>query len=139
MLKTPRRGVPFRLYVAAEDKVIGAVLTQETEDKEYVITYISRRLIDAETRYTFTEKLCLSLYYACTKLKHYLLSSTCIVVCQTDVLKRMLQKTILNDRIGEWAYALLEYDLACESLKSMRGQIVPDFIVEHRINDKHDL
>jgi len=114
-------------------------LTQETEVKEYVITYISRRLINAETRYTFTEKLCLSLYYACTKLRHYLLSSTCIVVCQTDVLKCMLQKPILNDRISEWAYALGEYDLACESLKSMRGQIVLDFIVEHRINDKHDL
>jgi len=28
--------------VAAEDKIIVAVLTQETEDKEYVITYISR-------------------------------------------------------------------------------------------------
>ena len=47
--------------MAAEDKIIVAVLTQETEDKEYVITYISRRLIDAETRYTLTEKLCLSL------------------------------------------------------------------------------
>ena len=49
--------------MAAEDKIIVAVLTQETEDKEYVITYISRRLIDAETRYTLTEKLCLSLLY----------------------------------------------------------------------------
>ena len=123
MLKAPRRGVPFRLYVAAEDKIIVAVLTQETEDKEYVITYISRRLIDAETRYTFTEKLCLSLYYACTKLRHYLLSSTCIVVCQTDVIKHMLQKLILSGRIGKWAYALVEYDLACELLKSMRGKL----------------
>ena len=79
-------------YVAAEEKVIGAVLTQETEGKEYIITYLSWRLIDAETRYTFIEKLCLSLYYACTKLRHYLLSSTCIVVCQTDVIKHMLQK-----------------------------------------------
>ena len=67
--------------MAAEDKVIGAVLTQETEGKEYIITYLSRRLIDAEMRYTFIEKLCLSLYYACSKLRHYLLSSTCIVVC----------------------------------------------------------
>jgi len=81
VLKAPRRGVPFRLYVAAEDKIIGVVLTQETEGKEYIITYLSRRLIDAETRYTFIEKLCLSLYYACTKLKHYLLSSACIVTC----------------------------------------------------------
>ena len=73
VLKAPRRGVPFKLYIAAEDKVIGAVLTQETEGKEYIITYLIRQLIDAETRYTFIEKLCLCLYYACTKLRHYLL------------------------------------------------------------------
>ena len=108
--------------MAAEDKVIGAVLTQEIEGKEYIITYLSRRLIDAETRYTFTEELCLSLYYACTKLRHYLLSSTCIVVCQTNVIKHMLHKPILSSRISKWAYALVEYDLACEPLKSMRGQ-----------------
>ena len=106
------RCIPFRLYVVAEDKVIGAVLTQETKEKEHVITYVGRRLIDAETRYTFIEKLCLSLYYACTKLRHYLLSSTCIVTCQADVIKHMLQKRILSGRIGKWAYALVEYDLS---------------------------
>jgi hypothetical protein len=42
VLKAPRRGVPFKLYVAVEDKVIGAVLTQETKSKEYIITYLSR-------------------------------------------------------------------------------------------------
>ena len=93
--------------MAAEDKIIGAVLTQETEGKEYIITYLSRRLIDAETRYTFIEKLCLSLYYAWTKLRHYLLSSACIVTCQANVIKQMLQKPILSGRIGKWAYALV--------------------------------
>ena len=123
MLKAPKRGVPFRLYVAAEDKIIGPVLTQETEGKEYIITYLSRRLVDAETRYTFIEKLCLSLYYAYTKLRHYLLSSTCIVTCQADVIKHMLQKPILSGRIGKWAYALVEYDLAYESLKSVKAKL----------------
>ena len=84
-------------------------------------------------------ELCLSLYYACTKLRYYLLSSTCIVVCQTDVIKHMLQKPILSGRICKWAYALVEYDLACEPLKNMIGQIVVDFIVEHQINGEHDL
>ena len=51
----------------------------------------------------------------------------------------MLQKPILSGRIGKWAYVLIEYDLACELLKSIKGQIVVDFIVEHRINDEHDL
>jgi hypothetical protein len=57
ILKAPQAGVSFRLYIAAEDKVIGAVLIQETEGKEHVVTYLSRRLVDAETRYTFIEKL----------------------------------------------------------------------------------
>ena len=42
VLKVPKRGTPFRLYVAAEDKVICTVLTQETEGKEYIIIYVSR-------------------------------------------------------------------------------------------------
>jgi hypothetical protein len=45
-----------------------AVLTQVMEDKEHIITYLSRYLIDAEIRYSFIEKLCLSLFYACSKL-----------------------------------------------------------------------
>ena len=61
ILRAPKRGIPFKLYIAAEEKVIGAVLTQEVDGKEYIITYVSRRLLDAETRYTFIEKLCLSL------------------------------------------------------------------------------
>ena len=51
----------------------------------------------------------------------------------------MLQKPILCGRIAKWAYALVEYDLAYESLRAIKGQIVADFIVEHRINDKHGL
>jgi hypothetical protein len=74
---------------------------------------MSRRLLDAETRYVFMEKLCLSLYYACSKFRH-ILSSSCIVACQYDIIKHMLLKPILSGKIGKWAYALVEYDLAYE-------------------------
>jgi hypothetical protein len=36
--------------------VIGAVLTQEPDGKEYVVAYESRRLLGTETRYTFIAK-----------------------------------------------------------------------------------
>jgi ribonuclease HI len=139
MLKAPQVGVPFRLYIAAEDKVIGVVLTQETEGKEHVVTYLSRRLVYAKTRYTFIEKLCLCLFYACTKCRCYLMSSHCTVSGQTDVIKYMLQNPIMSGRIVNWAYALKEYDLAYKPLKSMKGQVIADFIVEHRIDDTHKL
>jgi ribonuclease HI len=46
----------------------------------------------------------------------------------------MLQQPILSGRIGKWAYALIEYDLAYDPLKSMKGQVVVDFIVRHSID-----
>jgi hypothetical protein len=122
-MKSPMVGIPFWLYIAVEDVVIRTVLTQVMEGKEHIITYLSRRLIDAETRYSFIEKLCLSLFYGCSKLRHYLLFSTCVVVCQADIIRHMLQQPILSWRIGKWAYALIEYDLAYEPLKSMKGKL----------------
>jgi hypothetical protein len=120
-MKAPMAGIPFRMYIAVKDIRIGAVLMQVMEGKEHVITYLSRHLVDAKTRYSFIEKLCLSLFYACSKLWHYLLASTCVVACQADIIKHMLQQLILSGRIGKWAYALIEYDLAYEPLKSMKG------------------
>jgi hypothetical protein len=54
------------------------------------------------------------------------------------MVKHMLQQLILSMRIRKWAYALIEYDLAYEPLKSMRGQVVADFIVEHSIDQNID-
>jgi hypothetical protein len=138
MMKAPVAGTPFQLYIIAEDAVIGVILTQVMEGKEHIITYLSRCLINVETRYSFIEKLCLSLFYACSKLWHYLLSSTCIVACQPNVIKHMLQQPILSGRIGKWAYALIEYDLAYESLKSIKCQVVADFIIEHSIDQNNN-
>jgi hypothetical protein len=50
----------------------------------------------------------------------------------------MLQQSILSGRIVKWAYDLIEYDLAYESLKSIKGQVVADFIVEHIIDQNSD-
>jgi hypothetical protein len=134
VLKAHMVGIPFRLYIATEDAVIGAISMQIKEGKEHIITYLSWHLIDDETRYSFIERLCLSLFYACSKLQHYLLSSTCIAMCQADVIRHMLQQSILSGKIGKWPYALIEYDFAYEPLKSIKGQVVADFIVGHCID-----
>jgi hypothetical protein len=71
--------------------------------------------------------------------RHYILSSSCIVACQYDVIKHMLLKPILSGRIGKWAYALAEYDLAYKPLGSMKGQVVADFKVDHAIDVDHSV
>jgi hypothetical protein len=116
VLRALKTGNPFKMYITAQEWVIGAVLLQEQDGKEFPVAYVNRRLLDAETQYVFMEKLCLSLYYACSKFRHYILSSSCIVACQYDVIKHMLLKPILSGRMGKWAYALVETDLAYEPL-----------------------
>jgi hypothetical protein len=61
------------------------------------------------------------------------------VACQYDVIKHMLLKPNLSGRMGKWAYALVEYDLAYEPLRSMKGQVVADFIVHHAIDVVHSV
>jgi hypothetical protein len=85
---------PFKMYVAMQERVIGAVLLQEEDGKEFLVAYVSRCLLDAETWYVFMEKLCLSLYYVCSKFRHYILSSSCIVARQYDVIKHMFKANL---------------------------------------------
>jgi ribonuclease HI len=59
------------------------------------------------------------------------------VACQYDAIKHMLLKPILSKRLGKWACALVEYDLAYEPLRSMNGQVVADFIVDHDVDVGH--
>jgi hypothetical protein len=46
----------------------------------------------------------------------------------------MLYQPILRGRIGKWAYTLIEYDLTFEPLKTLKRQVLADFIIEHGID-----
>jgi hypothetical protein len=53
VIKAPKVGISFRLYIVSEDSVIGVVLMQVTDGKEHMVAYLSRCLIDTKTRYSF--------------------------------------------------------------------------------------
>ena len=110
------------------------MLAQEDENGvERPIYYLSRVLNDAETRYSEVEKLCLCIYFSCTKLKQYIKPVDVYVSYHFDVFKYMLSKPILHSRIGKWALALTEYSLTFMPLRAVKGQVVADFIVDHSI------
>ena len=131
VLVPPQKHKPFKLYLSIDECAIGSALIQEFEGKEHVTYFISRRLLDAETRYSPVERLCLCLYFSCTKLRHYLLSAECVIVSKDDVIRYMLSLPILNGRIGKWILALSEFDLRYESTKAVKGQVMVDFVVQH--------
>jgi hypothetical protein len=131
VLMPPQDNKPFKLYLSANERAIGPALVQEFEGKERVVYFVSRRLLDAETRYQAVERLCLCLYFSCTKLRPYLLIVECTVVCKDDVVKYMLSLPILKGRIRKWILALSEFDLTYQSAKTIKGKVMADLVTQH--------
>jgi ribonuclease HI len=124
---------PFYIYLSVGDTSITSLVVQVYDGKEKVVFYLSRRMLDMETRYPEIEKLCLCLFFTCTKLRHILLSAEVIVICKSDVIKHMLSAPVLKGRLGKWMFALLEFDIRYQPAKAVKGQALTDLIVE-RIN-----
>ncbi|XP_043700029.1 uncharacterized protein LOC122650699 [Telopea speciosissima] len=127
-----RQGVPLKLYIFAAEGLIGSLLAQDNEvGKEQAVFYLSRVLTEVERKYPAIEKLCLALFFSCTKLRYYLLPATVDVVCQTDIIKYMLMRPISRGRVGKWTLALIEFALQYIPQKAVKGQALVDFLVDH--------
>jgi ribonuclease HI len=109
------------------------VVIQVHDVKERVMFYLSRRMLDVETRYPEIEKLCLCLFFTCIKLRHILLSTEMIVICKLDVIKHMLSAPMLKGQLRKWMFAVLEFDIRYQPAKAVKGQVLADLIAE-RIN-----
>jgi hypothetical protein len=92
----PQQDRPFYNYLSVGDTSIASVVVQVYDGKEKVVFYLSKRMLDTETRYHEIEKLCLCLFFTCTKLQHILLSTKIIVIYKSDVIKHMLTTPVLK-------------------------------------------
>ena len=124
VLKPAMPGIPLRLYLTTTDSAVGAMLAQEIEGKENAVYYISKKLIEYETKYTQLEKLSIALVWATKKLRHYMLSHTIHVISKADPLKYLFEKPALNGRLSRWLVMLAEFDLKYIPQKSIKGSAV---------------
>jgi hypothetical protein len=112
---------------------ITTVVVQVHDSKEKVVFYLSRRMLDTETRYHEMEKLCLCLFFTCTKLRHILLFAEIIVICKSNIIKHILSALMLKGWLGKWMFTLSEFDIQYQPAKVVMGQALADLIAE-RIN-----
>ena len=132
ILMRPLRGQPLKLYLSAAKEFIRWLMAQNNDEgHEQIVYYLSRVLNSAETRYSPIEKLCLALYFACMKLRHYLIKSQVYMVSQTDLMKYMLSRPLITRRIRKWSLALLEFTLVYFPHKSVKGQALANFLADH--------
>ncbi|KAK1648373.1 hypothetical protein QYE76_066178 [Lolium multiflorum] len=129
VLVPPQQDRPFYIYLSVADTSIASVVVQLYEGVEKVVFYLSRRMLDAETRYPEVEKLCLCLFFTCTKLHHILLTAEIIVICKSDVVKHMLSAPVLKGRLDyftKWVEAV--------PMKKVKSEDVIKFVKEHVIH-----
>jgi hypothetical protein len=133
MLVPPQQDKPFYIYLSVGDTSITSEVIQVHDGKERVVFYLSRRMLDTETRYPEIEKFCLCLFFTCTKLHRILLSTEMIIICKSDVIKHMLSAPVLKGRLGKWMFALSEFDIRYQPAKAVKGRALADLVAE-RIN-----
>ena len=64
-------GKKFYLYLIVSREAVSAALVREEEKVQWLVYYISKRLLDVETKYLELEKLAVALVIASRKLRPY--------------------------------------------------------------------
>jgi len=71
LLSKPKKDETLYVYLAVSNGAVSAALIREDEGVQKPVYYVSKALLDAETRYQKLEKLALALIVTSRKLKHY--------------------------------------------------------------------
>ncbi|CAL8083348.1 unnamed protein product [Prunus armeniaca] len=134
LLGAPIPGKPLILYIAAQERSIGALLAQENEShNEQALYYLSRTLTGPELNYTPIEKMCLALVFAIQKLRHYMQAFTVHLIALADPVRYVMSKPVLTGRLAKWALLLNQYEIIYTPARAVKGQVVADFLADHPI------
>ena len=93
------------------------------------MSYISKTLVGAETRYLPLEKLVLALVHATRKLPHYFQAHTVYVLTEYP-LQSLLKRSYFTGRIAKWGTQLGSFDIRYRPRSSVKGQVLANFVAE---------
>ena len=81
MLTAPEPREDLFMYLSMSEHAVSAVLLRD-QGVQQLVHYVSKTLIDVETRYLPLEKLVLALVHATQKLPHYFQAHTIYVLTE---------------------------------------------------------
>ena len=113
--------------------MVSTALVIEEDRQQQTVYYISKMLLDADTRYLPLEKLLLALVTSSRKLRHYFLPHR-IEVPMVHPLASVMRKADLSGRVAAWSVELGEYDLHFIPCTTIKGKVLADFVTEFSSN-----
>ncbi|XP_038688375.1 uncharacterized protein LOC119987518 [Tripterygium wilfordii] len=129
LLSKHKENEQLYVYLAVSETAVSAVLIREEESRQLPVYYVSKSLLDAETRYSQMEKLALALVTAARKLRPYFQSHS-IVVVTTFPMRSILHKPELSGRLTKWAVELSEHDITYQPRTAIKSQVLADFVAD---------
>ncbi|XP_074375214.1 uncharacterized protein LOC141716974 [Apium graveolens] len=102
---------------------------KDFDGQQSPVYYVSKRLHNAETRYTSMDKLVYALILASRKLRSYFQAHR-IEVRTTYPLRQVLYRPESSGRLLKWAMELGQFDLEYMPRTTIRGQALADFLLE---------
>ncbi|XP_074324060.1 uncharacterized protein LOC141660982 [Apium graveolens] len=129
MLSNPKAGETLILYLAVSDFVISTVLVREDDGVQLPVYYVSKRLADAETRYTSLEKLAYALILASRKLRPYFQAHK-IEVRTSYPLRQVMHRPESSGRMLKWTVELGQFEVDYKPRTAIKGQALADFMLE---------
>ncbi|KAI3446946.1 hypothetical protein Pfo_003611 [Paulownia fortunei] len=92
-----------------------------------------------ELNYSPIEKICLALIFSIQKLKHYFQAHTIRLISKANLLKYVMTRPVLSDRLVRWYLQLQQFEIIYVLQKAVKGQVLVDFLADHPIPAEWEL
>ena len=119
MLTALEPGEDLFMYLSVSEHAVSAMLLKD-QGVQQPAYYISKTLVDVETRYLPLKKLVLALVHATRKLPHYFQAHTVYVVAEYS-LQSLLKRFDFTGRIAKWGTWLGSFNIRYRPRSSMKG------------------
>ena len=107
------------MYLSVSEHAVSAMLLKD-QGVQQPVYYISKTLVDVETRYLLLKKLVLALVHATRKLPHYFQAHTVYVLAEYP-LQSLLKRSDFTGRIAKWGTWLGSFNIRYRLRSSMKG------------------
>ncbi|XP_073668194.1 uncharacterized protein [Paramisgurnus dabryanus] len=127
VLQSPDFTQRFLVQVDASATGLGAVLLQGATGEERPVTYLSRKLLPRETRYSAVEKECLAIKWALESLRYYLLGREFDLETDHRALTWIHSMKDRNSRVTRWYLSLQPYNFKVRH-RPGKQNVVADYL-----------
>ena len=129
-------GRPLLLYLSVSDIALGCLLAQLDDfGKERAIYYLSKRMLEYETRYIMIERFCLALVWATQRFRHYMTEYSVKLVSHLDPLRYLFDKLVLKSKLMRWLVLLTKFDIQYVTQKSIKGSVLAYHLASLLVTD----